>query len=170
MPGQITPVRLVIADTGPINYLILIGHIDLLPRLFDRVALPSAVQSELSKSRAPLPVKSWIAVPPLWLEIHDTTGLPQVSGLHEGETAAIALAKFLHADIVLIDERKGVSVARSQGLRVTGTLGLLDMAAQEGLVDFVEAAERLRNTTFRHPEHLLTAMLEKHRSKGRGNV
>ncbi len=74
MPGQITPGRLVIADIVLINYLVLIGHIDLLPRLFDRVALPRAVQSELSKSRAPLPVRSWIAVPPLWLEIHDTAG------------------------------------------------------------------------------------------------
>jgi predicted nucleic acid-binding protein len=99
-----------------------------------------------------------------------STTLPEVSGLDEGETAAIALAEFLYADIVLIDERRGVSVARSQGLRVTGMLGLLDMAAQEGLVDFAEAAERLRNTTFRYPEHLLTAMLEKHRSKGRRTV
>jgi predicted nucleic acid-binding protein len=32
-------VRLVIADTGPVNYLILIGHIDILPALFDKVIL-----------------------------------------------------------------------------------------------------------------------------------
>lgn len=32
--------RLVIADTGPINYLIQIGHIELLPRMFEKVALP----------------------------------------------------------------------------------------------------------------------------------
>lgn len=36
------PVRLVIADTGPVNYLILIGHIELLPHLFERVVLPSS--------------------------------------------------------------------------------------------------------------------------------
>ena len=40
-------------------------------------------------------VKAWIAAPPVWLEIHDTTGLPLVSGLDEGETAAIALAEIL---------------------------------------------------------------------------
>jgi predicted nucleic acid-binding protein len=33
--------RLVIADTGPVNYLIQIGHIDLLPFLFDRIAIPN---------------------------------------------------------------------------------------------------------------------------------
>jgi len=41
-------VRLVIADTGPVNYLILIGSIDLLPALFEKIILPAAVQSELS--------------------------------------------------------------------------------------------------------------------------
>lgn len=34
---------LVVADTGPANYLILIGHIDILLVLFDRVILPTAV-------------------------------------------------------------------------------------------------------------------------------
>jgi len=97
---------LVIADTAPINYLILIGHVDLLPRLFERVALPRAVGRELSDLDAPTLVRNWIASSPSWLEIYDTEGLPQVSGLDEGETAAIALAEFLHADIVLIDERK----------------------------------------------------------------
>jgi predicted nucleic acid-binding protein len=39
-------VRLIIADTGPINYLVLIGSIDLLPILFENVILPSAVRAE----------------------------------------------------------------------------------------------------------------------------
>jgi predicted nucleic acid-binding protein len=86
---------LVIADTGPINYLILVGHIDLLPRMFERVILPSAVQTELSNPVAPLPVQRWIASPPVWLEVVETQGPDPVAGLHEGEAAAIALAAFL---------------------------------------------------------------------------
>lgn len=142
--------RLVIADTGPINYLILIGHIDLLPHMFERVLLPAAVQTELSDDAAPLPMRRWIAAPPAWLEIHDTTGLPQVSGLDEGEAAAIALAESLRADMLLIDERDGVRVAQRKGLRVTGTLGLLDLAAERGL------------TTFRRPKALLDDLLKQH--------
>jgi len=65
-----------IADTGPINYLVLIGQVDLLPRMFERVAPPKAVEAELSDMRAPLPVRRWIAAPPAWLEIYDTTVLP----------------------------------------------------------------------------------------------
>ena len=87
-------------------------------------------------------------------------------GLHQGEAAAIALAVSLHADLLLMDERRGVKVARGKGFRVTGTLGLLEMAAQQGLVDFAEAAERLRQTTFRSPEALLDVMLKRNSKKG----
>ena len=158
--------RLVIADTGPINYLVLIGHIDVLPRLFEKIALPRAVQAELSNPLAPLRVQHWIATPPAWLEVHDTAGLPQVSGLDEGETAAIALAEYLHADLLLIDERDGFHVAQRKGLRVTGTLGVLDLAAERGLLDFGPAIDKLGRTTFRRPESLLKALLKKHRGSG----
>jgi predicted nucleic acid-binding protein len=153
-------VRLVIADTGPINYLILIGYVDLLPRLFERVALPSAVQVELSTSRAPLPVQLWIQSPPAWLEIFDTTGLSLVSGLDAGETAAIALAESLHAELLLMDEREGSRVARDRGLRVTGTLGLLDLAAERGLVDFYQAIKELEHhpAYAQHFGHVLAAL------------
>jgi predicted nucleic acid-binding protein len=57
-------VQLVIADTGPINYLILIDHIDILAALFERVVLPSAVRDELARSKAPPLVQNWIADPP----------------------------------------------------------------------------------------------------------
>ena len=142
--------QLVIADTGPINYLILIGHIDLLPHMFERVALPKAVQAELSISRAPLPVQRWIAAPPVWLEIHDTTGLPLVSGLDDGETAAIALAESLHADLLLIDERDGSRVAHSR-------------AAERGLVEFSHAIQKLERTNFHRPEAVLAKLLAKYK-------
>ncbi len=61
--------QLVIADTGPVNYLILIGHIDPLPRIFQRVILPAAVKEELHDIDAPGAVPAWIGSPPAWLEI-----------------------------------------------------------------------------------------------------
>ena len=63
----------------------------------------------------------------------------------------IALAESLRADLVLIEERKGVKVARRLGLRVAGTLGLLKSAAQDGLIDFAEDVRLLRRTFFRSP-------------------
>jgi len=158
-------VRLVIADTGPVNYLIQIGQIELLPRLFETIALPLTVERELSDPRAPALVQHWISAPPAWLEIHDTAGLPYAPGLDDGETAAIALAESLHADLLLLDERAGVRVAQRKGLRVTGTLGVLDLAAERGLVDFRQAIRSLENTTFRRPRALLEALLAKHKEQ-----
>jgi predicted nucleic acid-binding protein len=159
-------VRLVIADTGPVNYPVLIGNIDLLPVLFEKVILPSAVEAELSDPDAPPSVRNWIADPPAWLDVYETPrrqfDQASVEGLDEGETAAIALAISLDADLLLMDDRKGVVVARGKGLRVTGTLGVLDLAAQRGLVNFARAVNRLRRTTFRIPEVLLDSLMKKH--------
>lgn len=154
--------RLVIADTGPINYLILIRHIDLLARLFERVVLPTAVQDELSDPIAPPAVQRWIADPPPWLEVVETHGLDPIPGLHKGEAVAIALAASLKADLLLIDERAGFRAAEKIGLRVTGTLGVLDIAAERGLIDFAEAIRELERTSFRRPINLIKALLSKH--------
>ena len=92
-----------------------------------------------------------------------------MEGLDEGETAAIALAISLDADLLLMDDRKGVEVARGKGLRVTGTLGVLDLAAQRDLINFAQAVDRLRRTTFRIPEAILNSLMKKHVQQG-GNV
>ena len=82
-----------------------------------------------------------------------------------GERAAIQLAVSLNADLLLMDDRKGVNAAQRKGLRVTGTLGILDLAAQRGLADFARAVNQLRQTNFRVPRDLLDALLEKHKEK-----
>jgi predicted nucleic acid-binding protein len=160
-------VRLVVADTGPLNYLILIGNIGLLAVLFEKVILPAVVQGELSSGRTPLVVRHWIANPPTWLEVHDMscgeTKDDSLRGMDAGERAAIQLARSLGADLLLMDDRKGVKAALRMGLRVTGTLGILDLAAQRGLADFGEAVERLRQTNFRVPAVLLGTLLKKHK-------
>jgi predicted nucleic acid-binding protein len=58
-----------------------------------------------------------------------------IAALDPGEAAAIALAELLHADRLLIDERKGRAVARERGLRIQGTLGLLVEARQSGALE-----------------------------------
>ena len=161
--------RLVIADTGPLNYLILIRHIDLLPVLFEKVVLPTTVQSELASNKAPSFVRDWIANLPAWVDVREAplSRAEDVSlkGIDAGEKAAIQLAVSLNADLLLMDDRKGVKAAQRKGLRVTGTLGILDLAAQRGLAEFAQAVEQLRQTSFRVPEALLDALLEIHKEK-----
>ena len=159
--------RLVVSDTGPVNYLVLIGCIDLLPRLFGRVVLPEAVRLELASPFAPLPVQQWIATPPAWVEILDIEGLAPVEGCHPGEGLAIAMAVHLSADLLLMDDRRGVASARSRGLRVTGTLGVLDLAAERNWIDFALAVHSLERTSFRRPTRLLDTLIKKHEDRRR---
>ena len=55
---------IVIADTSPINYLILIGEIEILPKLYGRILVPPSVCGELKSLDAPKLVRLWIAQPP----------------------------------------------------------------------------------------------------------
>jgi len=109
------PMRLVVADTGPINYLVLIGAIEVLPKLFQQVLVPAAVCNELSHADAPPPVRAFISKVPARLEIRpdpdrgDDTAMD--AALDEGERAAIALATSIGADLILMDDRAGVAVA-----------------------------------------------------------
>lgn len=153
---------IVVADTGPINYLILIGHIDVLPILFEKVILPSVVRDELTESRAPIAVQNWIAAPPSWLDVHPSrpTTDASLAQLHAGEKAAIALAIELHAEILLIDERRGVKMARSKGLKVAGTLAILAMAARHNLLNLGEAFDRLKRTSFHYSQEIMDQFLK----------
>jgi len=73
--------------------------------------------------------------------------------LDAGETAALALAAKLCADLLLMDDRAGVTAGRAAGFNVMGTLSVLDRAARRGLIDLATAFARLRTTSFRcHPE------------------
>jgi predicted nucleic acid-binding protein len=60
---------IVVADSGPLHYLILLEHVDLLRRFYGQVVVPEAVASELSNAAAPGVVSEWIAAPPSWLEV-----------------------------------------------------------------------------------------------------
>lgn len=152
----------VISNTSPLNYLKLIDLQDILPALFGRVLIPEAVWHELSSPAAPQPVRDWLSAKPSWL---DRRVVAQISSdLHQldsGEREAIALAQSLDASLVLLDERRGRKMAKGLGLVVSGTLGVLDLAARRGLVDLEDAFSRLEQTTFRATPRLLRHIQEK---------
>jgi predicted nucleic acid-binding protein len=152
-----------VADTSPLCYLILIGEVDLLPKLFHQVLVPSAVVAELLHSDAPDAVRAWAANLPPWISTEEsphgsTAGLEK---LQVGEQGAILLAESSGADILLVDERSARRVAADRGLRITGTLGILGEATKRGLVHLPTAIDQLRKTTFRCSPALLKATLDR---------
>ena len=122
-----------VSDTSQLNYLALIGEIELLPRIFTRVLIPPAVISELHHARTPPVVAAWAANLPSWVDVVPPGQAIEEAALGRGEAEAIAVALQVCADVTLIDERKASTVARNHGLIVTGTLGVLDIAAEHPL-------------------------------------
>ncbi len=142
---------IVIADTSPINYLILIGDQDLLHSLFGEVIIPEMVFQELQAHSTPSAVRQWVGRRPDWLSIRKATASPDntLSHLDDGEIEAIQLAEELSADLLLVDEKAARKEAARRHLATSGTLGVLDLAAERGLVDFSDSLTRLKQTSFR---------------------
>ena len=129
---------IVVSDTTPIHYLILIEKESILPALFAEIVIPAAVITEMTHPNAPERVRSWAESPPEWVTVRfgKEEILSRITGLGSGETSAIAIAIELEADGLLTDDRKAIREAVNNGLSVLTTFALLELASRKGLVDF----------------------------------
>ena len=151
---------LIVSDTGPINYLVQIGCIDVLGPLFGAVLVPPGVVEELRHIRTPHAVRAWIESPPPWAQRKSPSTVDLTIGLGQGESEAIALAVEVAADGVLMDDLKGKRVAKQRGLRVIGTLAVLKLAAELSLIDLLVALDALEATSFHAPAELIVELRE----------
>ena len=156
---------IVVSDTSPLNYLILIDCQDVLPALFNQILIPQAVLNELQHPKTPVKIKDWIVTKPAWLEIRTVSvnASSRLKNLDYGEREAIFLAEEFGADAILIDEKDGRREAAKLGFIIIGPLSVLDRAAETGLISFAEAIDRLRKTPFREPKQIVEALLDKHK-------
>ncbi len=154
---------IVVADTSPLNYLVLIDEIELLPTIFGQVLLPTSVLYELQHSRTSLKVREWVSNLPAWVEVHPVRVVtnPALLGLDPGERDAIGLALELGIGIVLMDEADGRQEAERLHLEVRGTLGILERGARLGKLNFREALHRLDRTNFRMSPAVREAFLKR---------
>jgi predicted nucleic acid-binding protein len=162
----------VVADTSPLRFLVEIRYEHILPRLFEQVWIPGAVAWELQHERTPVLVRQWAERLPEWAHVRDVnaSGFKAESAeIDRGEWEAIELAKEIHANLLLMDDRVGVKAARAQGFTVTGTLGVLVDAAASGLIEIADALRLLAETKFRRTPNLFseTAKLAHERRSGR---
>jgi predicted nucleic acid-binding protein len=139
---------LVIADSSPLIVLANIGAIEVLPSLFGQVTIPPQVAAELSQGNRPKVVQDLIANKPAWLNVQSPSVNEQIPLLQEGEIAAINLAREMKADLLLIDEIEGRKAAAARKIPLTGTIGVLEMAAKANLLDLKEAFEKVKQTDF----------------------
>jgi hypothetical protein len=120
---------IVVSDTSPITALLSVGEERLLPALFAEVVIPEAVRDELLRCHSTLP--EWLRVKPV-TNRDEALRFRQI--VDPGEAEAIELAKELHADRLLIDERKGRRLAQQEGVSVIGLVGVVLLAKTNGLI------------------------------------
>jgi predicted nucleic acid-binding protein len=138
---------IVVSDNSPLQYLILIECIDVLPALYGQVLTTPQVIEELSHAKTPDAVRAWVQTLPIWLKIESPLKVNFLESIDVGEASAISLAQERHAELVLIDERAGGETARRLGIQVVGTLGVLIEAGLERLIDFDKAINVLTAET-----------------------
>lgn len=158
--------EIVVADAGP---LIAFGRLDkfsVLSAIFDRVIVPQAVYEE-TQSHPAAPDASVIRAAAesgaltLDASAPDRPDLPEEIELGEGEAAAIALAAKLGYG-VLMNDLQGRSIASMLALRVIGSVGVLILAKQRGLIPaLAPLLETLRTSGYYLSDALIQEALQR---------
>jgi uncharacterized protein len=128
---------IVVADTSVLINLCRVGQGDLFMSLFRQVVIPPEVRAEFFELVAFVPRFAGLSLPEGIREQAPSALLAAVrdaEGLDPGEAAALSLAVEIHADAVLVDERRGHEVALQLGLRTIGVLGILLRAKTAGII------------------------------------
>ena len=140
---------IVIADSTPLIALSRVDRLGLLKEVFDEVTVPDAVWRELTE-RGDWRAGASEITAASWLIRRSVTRVDLVQALTltlgQGEAEAIVLAQEVHADVLLMDEKRGRAAAEHLGLRVTGLIGVLIEAKRRGLVEDAAALAELIRT------------------------
>ncbi|MGV0027206.1 DUF3368 domain-containing protein [Phormidesmis priestleyi] len=127
----------IVSNTSPISNLAQVGQLELIPQLYKRILIPTAVYEELLDERAGETVITAVRSA-IWLEVQPVQNPSLVRKLRNrvnlGEAEAIALAVEVEAARLLIDERLGRQAAMGLGLKITGVLGILLSAKRQNLI------------------------------------
>ncbi len=154
----------VVSDTTPLHYLILVGKESILEKLYGKVLVPSAVLMELRHKSAPRQVSAWAANPPPWVTVATPRSMAGGSdGLDFGERQALALAKEINADLVLLDDKVARRAALRENLKIKGTLGIIAHAARANLLDFSATLLDLQHTSMHLDQNVIDEVIREHK-------
>jgi predicted nucleic acid-binding protein len=136
----------VISDASCLIGLANIGRLDIPRLLYGTVFVTPEVAREYA-----------LALPE-WVRVKAVTDGAKTAGLYRfvdlGEASAIALAAELGDALLIVDDRRARRLALDMGLEITGTLGLLIRAYEQGIIENIESiVADLRRARFRLPEN-----------------
>lgn len=153
---------LVIADAAPIFSLAIIDKLELLDQLFDEIKISKAVWKEITFDKSTefyFNIEAFFK--PKVLNIKGFNELTFV--MDQGESESVILYKELNADFLLIDDKKARKIAENFDIKCIGTLGILSVAKDKGLINNLRPIFKtfLQNDRYYSIE-LLNKLLERH--------
>jgi uncharacterized protein len=145
--------KIIISDTSCIIALSRIDKLEILHKVFSNIVTTKEVQQEFGQSL------------PLWVEIKEIRNSARLKEieklLDKGEASAIALALETEKAVLIIDEKKGRKIAREFNLEIIGTLRILLLAKQRGVIPNVkDLIEKLHSCNFRFAKSIIEQILK----------
>jgi len=129
-------VDIAIINASPLIFLSRGGHIDLLLQVARRIIIPRPVATEILARGVSDPTFQAIKHYS-WLENVDSPDIPEgikIWNLGSGESSVLALALKEKASEIVMDDLAGRRCAMTLNIPVRGTLGVVLMAKQKGII------------------------------------
>jgi len=146
MTSKIQESRIVITDTSCLILLAKIDALDILPKLFASILTTPEIANEYGKT-----LPDWITIQ----SVDQTSKNKFIQYVDDGEASAIALAFETYCDYLIIDDMAGRKLAQKLGLPVKGTVGVLLLAKQYGIIPLLKPyLELIQKTNFRLSQSL----------------
>jgi uncharacterized protein len=145
--------KIIISDTSCLITLSRIEKLDILQKTFNTILTTPQVAGEFTQ---PLPP---------WIILKEFSNYQQYKEiqhlLDEGEASAITLAVETENSVLVIDEKKGRRIARELNLEIIGTLKILLLAKQRGIIPAVRPLiEALHQCNFRFSKSIVEEILK----------
>ncbi|MCQ2273087.1 MAG: hypothetical protein MJZ72_09945 [Bacteroidales bacterium] len=158
---------IVVSDTTPLISFLKINRLDILEQVFGQVLVPQAVYNELTVNND-FPdeiekIKNATFLKCVVVDHEQVALIQEQTGLDLGESEAIAYAQNSNTDVLLMDELKGRLVAKTFGIKLVGTIGILMESLRKGYTQKNEVQEYVRVFRESHrriSERLLEQLLE----------
>ena len=140
--------KTIVSDTSCLILLDKIKQLDLLMTLFGKIIVTQLVADEFGKKL------------PDFVQIENPQNLTYQkileSFVDKGEASTLALAIEKKKCLLIMDDNKGRREAKQLGLTFTGTVGILIIAKEKGLIKSLsEILEKVNKTDFRISESII---------------
>ncbi len=146
---------MIVSNSSPLIYLAKIGKLELLNKLFGKIAIPVEVYNEVVKGKEEAffdAVKVEKAVKDGWIEVKEVKLTRELEFFSReidlGELYAIQLAKNIQSSLLLIDDASARTIAESFGLNVKGTVYVLLDAKEKKFIDKKEIKELINELIY----------------------